>query len=62
MDEENTEIFKPVLKDIKTPFKSVLKINYRNNAEKYEYLIKNDPNNLWIAEFKKTKEYKLLYE
>lgn len=56
------ETFKPVLNDNKTPFKSVLKINFKNNSEKYEYLIKNDPNNTWIAEFKKTKEYKLLYE
>ena len=35
---------------------------FKNNSEKYEYLIKNDPNNSWISEFKKTKEYKLLYE
>jgi len=35
---------------------------FKNNSEKYEYLIKNDPNNSWIAEFKNTKEYKLLYE
>ena len=62
IDEDNSEIFKPVLKDIKTPFKSNLKINYKNNAEKYEYLIKNEPQNEWIQEFKNTKEYKLLYE
>ena len=35
---------------------------FKNNSEKYEYLIKNDPNNPWIAKFKNTKEYKLLYE
>ena len=35
---------------------------FKNNSEKYEYLVANDPNNSWIAEFKKTKEYKLLYE
>lgn len=35
---------------------------FKNNSEKYEYLIANDPNNSWIAEFKNTKEYKLLYE
>ena len=34
---------------------------FRNNSEKYEYLIKNDPNNSWIEEFRKTKEYELLY-
>ena len=61
INNKNDEIFKPVLKDIKTPFKSLLKINFKNNAEKYEYLIKNDPNNPWIEEFKKTKEYELLY-
>lgn len=35
---------------------------FKNNSEKYEYLIANDPNNSWIAEFKQTKEYRLLYE
>ena len=35
---------------------------FKNNSEKYEYMIKNDPNNSWITEFKNTKEYKLLYE
>ncbi|MEE3349663.1 MAG: Mu transposase C-terminal domain-containing protein [Candidatus Gastranaerophilaceae bacterium] len=35
---------------------------FKNNSEKYEYLIKNDPNNSWITEFKQTKEYQLLYE
>ena len=35
---------------------------FKNNSEKYEYLVANDPNNFWIAEFKQTKEYKLLYE
>ena len=36
--------------------------SFKNNSEKYEYLVANDPNNSWITEFKKTKEYKLLYE
>ena len=35
---------------------------FKNNSEKYEYLVANDPTNSWITEFKKTKEYKLLYE
>ena len=35
---------------------------FKNNSEKYEYLVANDPNNSWITEFKNTKEYKLLYE
>lgn len=35
---------------------------FKNNSEKYEYLIKHNPGDTWIAEFKQTKEYKLLYE
>lgn len=35
---------------------------FKNNSEKFEYLIKHDPSDTWIAEFKQTKEYKLLYE
>ena len=35
---------------------------FKNNSEKYEHLIANDPNNSWIVEFKNSKEYKLLYE
>ena len=35
---------------------------FKNNSEKYENKIKNDPNNSWITEFKNTKEYRLLYE
>ena len=46
--------FKTVSKRVQTLFK--------NNSEKYEYLIVNDPNNSWIAEFRNTKEYRLLYE
>ena len=54
MDEPQKVEFKPHSNSLQTLFK--------NNSEKYEYLIKNDPNNPWISEFKKTKEYKLLYE
>lgn len=54
MDEPKEIEFKPRSNTLQTLFK--------NNAEKYEYLITNDPNNSWIAEFKNTKEYKLLYE
>lgn len=54
MDEHKEVEFKPHSNNIQTLFK--------NNSEKYEYLIKNDPSNVWIAEFKNTKEYKLLYE
>lgn len=35
---------------------------FKNNSEKFEYLIKHNPSDTWIAEFKQTKEYKLLYE
>ena len=35
---------------------------FKNNLEKYEYLIVNDTDNAWITEFQNTKEYKLLYE
>src|SRR5574344_1672388 len=35
---------------------------FKNNFEKYEYLIKNNPTDKWIENFKKTKEFKLLYE
>ena len=40
----------------------LFKLFLENNSQKYEYLIKHDPENPWIAEFKQTKEYKLLYE
>ena len=51
--------------EIQMPFKTDSKrvqTLFKNNSEKYEYLIANDPNNSWIAEFKNTKEYRLLYE
>ena len=35
---------------------------FKNNAEKYEYLIIHNPQDEWIEKFKQTKEYKLLYE
>lgn len=57
-------------KEFKARSNSVQKINngenslpiFKNNSEKYEYLIKHNPSDTWIAEFKQTKEYKLLYE
>ena len=54
MDEPKDVEFKPRSNPPQTLFK--------NNSEKYEYLIANDPNNSWIVEFKQTKEYRLLYE
>ena len=64
---ENSNKFQ---KEFKARSNGVQKINngekslpiFKNNSEKYEYLIKYDPSNIWIAEFKNTKEYKLLYE
>lgn len=53
------------LKNVQTAFRSRLKgvyKSFKNNSEKYEYLIKNNPNDKWITDFKQTKEYKLLYE
>ena len=35
---------------------------FKNNSEKYEYLIIHNPQNDWIEKFKQTKEYRLLYE
>ena len=64
---ENSNKFQ---KEFKPRSNSVQKINkgekslpiFKNNSEKYEYLIKHNPNDTWITEFKQTKEYKLLYE
>ena len=64
---ENSNNFQ---KEFKHRSNGVQKINngekslpiFKNNSEKYEYLIKHNPSDTWIAEFKQTKEYKLLYE
>lgn len=64
---ENSNKFQ---KEFKARSNGVQKINngekslpiFKNNSEKYEYLIKQNPGDTWIAEFKQTKEYKLLYE
>lgn len=58
MIEENPN---PVQTEFKGRSKGVQKI-FKNNSEKYEYLIKTNPNDKWIENFKQTKEYKLLYE
>lgn len=58
MLEENSN---PVQSEFKEHSIGVQKV-FKNNSEKYEYLIANDPNNSWITEFKNSKEYKLLYE
>ena len=64
---ENSNKFQ---KEFKARSNGVQKINngekslpiFKNNSEKYEYLIKHNPGDAWITEFKQTKEYKLLYE
>lgn len=64
---ENSNNFQ---KEFKARSNGVQKINngekslpiFKNNSEKYEYLIKHNPSDAWITEFKQTKEYKLLYE
>lgn len=58
MDEE---ISPPIQTSFKESSKAVQTL-FKNNSQKYEYLIKHGPNNPWIAEFKQTKEYRLLYE
>lgn len=58
MIEENSN---SIQTEFKVRSKGVQKI-FKNNLEKYEYLIKNNPNDKWIEEFKQSKEYKLLYE
>lgn len=55
------EISTPVQTEFKEPSKVVQKI-FKNNSEKYEYLVKTNPDDKWIENFKQTKEYKLLYE
>ena len=59
--ETSEEKFTPVQPVFNNCLNGVQKM-FKNNSEKYEYLVANDPNNSWITEFKKTKEYKLLYE
>ena len=54
MNEPKKIEFKPRSNAVQTLFK--------NNSEKYEYLITHNPNDEWIGKFKQTKEFKLLYE
>ena len=61
MIEESAENLKNVQTTFRSRLNSVYK-SFKNNSEKYEYLIKNNPNDKWIEDFKQTKEYKLLYE
>ena len=75
--EENNENLIPVQTVFKSRLKGVQTLNsdfsviksdskylppFKNNSEKYEYLVKNNSQDEWIEKFKQTKEYKLLYE
>lgn len=75
--EEKDENLIPVQMSFKSSLNGVQKLNsdfdviksdskylppFKNNSEKYEYLVKNNPQDEWIEKFKQTKEYKLLYE
>ena len=48
------------------PHKKERKINgkpiFKNNLEKYEWLVENEPQNKWIQEFQHSKEYKIYHE
>ena len=59
--ETSVEKFTPVQCTFKNRSNGVY-MSFKNNAEKYEYLIANNPQDEWIEKFKQTKEYKLLYE
>ena len=59
--EISEEKLSPVQPMFNTRLNGVQKI-FKNNSEKYEYLIANNPQDEWIEQFKQTKEYKLLYE
>ena len=57
-----TQIEKPIVQcAFKSRSNDVYK-SFKNNADKYEYLIVHNPQDEWIEQFKQTKEYKLLYE
>ena len=63
--EEKDENLNPNYLPLQTSFKSRLngvQTLFKNNSEKYEYLIIHNPQDEWIEKFKQTKEYRLLYE
>jgi len=52
------------LNNVKQEFKQRLindKPVFKNNLEKYDWLVENESENLWIKEFQTTREYKLFY-
>lgn len=59
--EENNENLTPIKMSFKSRLNGVQTL-FKNNSEKYEYLIIHNPQDEWIEKFKQTKEYKLLYE
>lgn len=59
--EENNENLIPVQTSFKSHLNGIQTL-FKNNSEKYEYLIIHNPQDEWIKKFKQTKEYKLLYE
>ena len=57
-----TQIDKPIVQcDFKSCSNGIYK-SFKNNADKYEYVIANNPQDEWIEQFRQTKEYRLLYE
>ena len=57
-----TQIDKPIVQcEFKSCSNGIYK-SFKNNADKYEYLIANNPQDEWIEQFRQTKEYRLLYE
>lgn len=59
--EENNENLTPIKMSFKSCLNGVQTL-FKNNSEKYEYLIIHNPQDEWIEKFKQTKEYQLLYE
>lgn len=59
--EENNENLIPVQTSFKSYVNNIQTL-FKNNSEKYEYLIIHNPQDEWIEKFKQTKEYRLLYE
>ena len=59
--EEKDKNLTPVQMAFKSRLKGVQTL-FKNNSEKYEYLIIHNPQDEWIEKFKQTKEYRLLYE
>ena len=58
---EQSDSHLPLQMPFKTDSKRVQTL-FKNNSEKYEYLIIHNPQDKWIEQFKQTKEYQLLYE